>query len=160
MDGICCVRSLVNHVHRLSSVDTRTRRNRFCSSSRLVIVIRLEPHQEIVVRTVTLDLVGYHLLDSLFNAMYDQSMSCLYQREWFPDLPRPLDVAKPCRSVEYPSMEEALHSATNRSTRTLDSSLVDRDVKIDCLLGHQPSSEVSIDCVYHDPELPKMFHVS
>ena len=57
-----------------------------------------------VVKNVTLDLVGHHLLVSLLDAMYDQFISCPYQRAWFPNLPCSLDVAKPCRSVEYSSM--------------------------------------------------------
>ena len=55
-------------------------------------------------KKVTLDLVGHHLLDSQLDAMYDQFISCPYQRVWFPNLLHPCYVAKPCRSVEYSSM--------------------------------------------------------
>jgi hypothetical protein len=50
---------------------------------------------------VALDLVGHNLLDLLSDAMCDHSMSCSYQRARFSNLPQPLVVAKPCRSVEY-----------------------------------------------------------
>ena len=45
-----------------------------------LLVARFEVHgrMKTVVRNVALDLVGRHLLDSLFDAMHDQFISCPY----------------------------------------------------------------------------------
>jgi hypothetical protein len=77
---------------------------------------------KIVVKKVALDLVGHHLLDSLLYAMYDHFISCSYQRVCFPTLPRPPDVAKPCRSVEYSSILEASHNKDFTSGGVCDAS--------------------------------------
>lgn len=89
---------------RVASHDRLLRGSSGWCSEALNVSHQKRPRYVCVVRYVALDLVGNHLLDSLLHAMYDQFISCPYQRAWFPNLPRPPDVAKPCRSVEYSSM--------------------------------------------------------